>query len=270
MDDKIILGWNALMNTAISKAFAATGNDEYRQITIENMNFLLDNFTLNKGINFYHTWKSNQPKYPAFLDDYAFLIEALIFLQETTGDWNWLIKAKELAEVVIENFSEGKTGYFFYTPQGNTDVIVRKKEVYDGATPSGNAVMASNLYKLGIYFDSNKLKERSLRICASLGDAVTRYPTSFGFWANQLLEFIIGTTELAIVGPDFGKSLKEILVEYIPHKVIMCSSGGEVDQFPLLAGKRGGVPPMIYLCRNYTCGQPVQAASSIVDLLLKG
>ena len=267
MDDKIILGWNALMNTAFSKAFAATGYAPYKETALKNMNFLWQNFSAGIKNKFYHTWKNDKAKYPAFLDDYAFLIEALIYLQEITGDTNWLIKAKQLCEFVIGNFSEDETGYFFYTAIDNSDVIVRKKEVYDGATPSGNAIMASNLYKLSIYFDNKEWYERSVKISSALGSAVVGYPTSFGCWANQLLEFVTGTNELAIIGEDYNKTLKEILAEYIPNKIVMAAETGQ-DSFALLAGKKGDKPPLIYLCRNYTCQAPVQAASDIVELLL--
>lgn len=131
LDDKIILGWNALMNTACSKAFGATGKEQYRKLAIENMQFLLNNFKEKEGDGFHHTWKNDTAKYPAFLDDYAFLIQALIYLQEITADTTWLAKARTITAFVIENFSEEDTGFFFYTPREQTDVIVRKKEVYD-------------------------------------------------------------------------------------------------------------------------------------------
>ena len=80
LDDKIILGWNALMNTACSKAFAATGNEDYREMAIDNMEFLLEKFLCKEANEFHHTWKNERAKFPAFLDDYAFLIQALIHL----------------------------------------------------------------------------------------------------------------------------------------------------------------------------------------------
>ena len=268
MDDKIILGWNALMNTAYSKAFAATGNEEYRKTAIRNMNFIQSEFSSENEIELFHTWKNNKARYSAFLDDYAYLIEALINLQEITGDTKWLIKAKQLTEFVIDNFSEDETGYFFYTSLSNTDVIIRKKEVYDGATPSGNSIMALNLYRLGLYFDQNEWKERSAKITGLLSNAVYRYPTSFGCWANLVLEGFAGTNEIAIAGKNFDKSLHEILREYIPNKVVMSFQGGN-SSFALLNGKAGSEPPYIYLCRNYSCKQPVQTATAIVELLLK-
>jgi uncharacterized protein len=267
MDDKIILGWNALMNTAYCKAYAATGIDEYRDIALKNMQFLLSAFSSANDSSFFHTWKIGQAKHTAFLDDYAYLIEALIHLQEITGDTEWLQKAKELTEFVIRNFSESESGYFFYTASGSTDVIIRKKEVYDGATPSGNAVMASNLYKLSVYFNLKEWGQHSLKICSSLGNAVIKYPTSFGYWANLFLDRVSSTNEIAIVGVGHQTMLKEILAEYVPNKVIMCARE-ETNNFPLLAGKKAGNQPLIYLCRNYTCRQPVQTTKAIVELLL--
>ena len=112
LDDKIILGWNALMNIACSKAFAATGNEKYRTLAIENMQFVFNNFKGKEENEFHHTWKNDKAKYPAFLDDYAFLIQALIQLQEITTETKWLIHAKSITEFVIKNFSEPDTGFF--------------------------------------------------------------------------------------------------------------------------------------------------------------
>jgi uncharacterized protein len=269
LDDKIILGWNALMNTACSKAFSATGNEEYRELAINNMNFLLDRFAAADGKSLHHTWKNNIAKYPAFLDDYAYLIQALIQLQEITADKKWLLKAKALTELVLENFSESETGFFFYTPADQQDVIVRKKEMYDGAVPSGNSVMADNLYHLSILFDKNDWKQMSRDMISSLGRAVTRYPTSFGNWACLLQEIIAGTNEIAIVGDDFSKIHQEILKEYIPHRVLMAAATGD-NSYPLLVEKTGARLTTIFLCRNYTCNKPVFSANQLISLINRG
>ena len=264
LDDKIILGWNALMNTAISKAFAATGHTAYRDLAIRNMNFLLEHFKAEKG--YHHTWKSGKAKYPAFLDDYAYLIDALIQLQEITGNRDWLQKARELTEFVLEHFREKGTGFFFYTPVWQEDVILRKKEVYDGATPSGNAVMALNLYRLGILYNLPEWKEQSASMLAALGNAITRYPTSFGCWACLLQEQISGTNELALVGDGFEKVLHEVLNEYIPHRVLMAAAG-PVEEFPLLAARTSVSRVSLYRCSNYTCQLPVFSAKELISLI---
>ena len=127
LDDKIILGWNALMNTASSKAYAATGNEEYRDLAIANMQFLLEKFYDKNSESFFHTWKNEEAKYPAFLDDYAFLIQALIHLQEITADTIWLKQAKIIAEFVIDSFNEPETVFFFLHCSGTDRCYCSKK-----------------------------------------------------------------------------------------------------------------------------------------------
>ncbi len=235
LDDKIILGWNALMNTACSKAFEATGNEQYRQMAINNMRFLFEKFAINNTSEFHHTWKNDKAKYPAFLDDYAFLIQALIQLYETTSDTNWLLKAKEITAYVIDHFSETETGFFYFTKENQPDIIVRKKEIYDSAVPSGNSVMAYNLYKLSVFFDLPDWKRRSTDMISSIAKVITRYPTSFGVWNCLLMEIISGTSEIAIVGQNAGEVHKKLLQEFIPHRILMASLTGE-NAFPLLRG----------------------------------
>jgi uncharacterized protein YyaL (SSP411 family) len=266
LDDKIILGWNALMNTALSKAFAATGHESYRQLAIDNMNFLLKQFKKENGSGFYHTWKNNEAKFPGFLDDHAFLIQALIHLQEITADASWLIKARSVCEHVIGNFSEEGTSFFYYTPADQTDVIIRKKEVYDGAVPSGNSTMAFNLFHLSVLLDEKSWHDRSMSMLSSLGKAITRYPSSFGNWASLLQEMVVGTNEIAIIGDGYAKTQKEVLNQYIPHRVLM-AAGKPDPVFPLLAGKQLFVQPAIYLCRNYTCSSPVFSTSDLMLLI---
>ncbi|MEO5563814.1 MAG: thioredoxin domain-containing protein [Chitinophagaceae bacterium] len=268
LDDKIILGWNALMNTACSKSFEATGNEGYRQLAIENMKFLLEKFK-NRSGEFYHTWKNDKAKYPAFLDDYAFLLQALIRLSEITTDTKWLIEAKEIAGYVLEHFSEEGTGFFYFTNDHQQDVILRKKEVYDGAVPSGNAIMAYVLYHLSIFFNIREWRERSNKMLTSLGKSATRYPTSFGIWNSLILEIVAGTQEIAIVGKNAAEIHTILLKEFVPHRVIMASFHGD-PAFPLLEGKDSTSPASIYLCKNFACLKPVNTVKDLMSLIDNG
>jgi len=268
LDDKIILGWNALMNIACSKAFAATGVEEYKQLAIDNMQFLWRELK-KAGNEFHHTWKNNQVKYPAFLDDYAFLISALMNLQEITGDRSWLTRAEELNVFVIDQFSEEESFMFYYTSVGQKDVILRKKELYDGAVPSGNSTMAFTLYHLSILLDRQDWKNHSLHMVSSLGPLITKYPTSFGVWACLLQEIVYGTMEIALTGAEFMPLLKELLNQYLPNRVLMASDRHE-QSFPLLAGKPITDPPSIWFCRDYSCQRPVNQVSELIALINRG
>jgi len=256
LDDKILLGWNALMNIACSKAFAALGKEEYKWIAIKNMGFLEEYMQEKKSSSFFHTYKNGTAKINAFLDDYAYLIQAYIQLQEITGNSDYLIKAKAITELVIENFSETETGYFFYTPKYQQDIIVRKKEVYDGATPSCNAVMALNLYYLSVVFDNTDWKKRAESIVQSLGQAIIKYPTSFGCWASILQWQIYGTKEIAVVGKGAEAFISDIIKQYYPNKIFQTTIN-EKSRFPLFKGKFKEGITGFFVCKNYICSRPM-------------
>ncbi|MGE5108221.1 MAG: thioredoxin domain-containing protein [Sphingobacteriales bacterium] len=266
-DDKILLGWNAMMNIALCKAFAATGNDEYRTLAIGNMQMLLQKF--DAGVDgLFHTYKNSKAKYPAFLDDYACLIQSLIFLQEITSETTWLFKAKHFLELVKDNFEEKETGYFFFTTKIQNDIIVRKKEVYDGATPSGNAVMLFNLIYLSIVFDQAQWKEQSVKNLNSILQAVIRYPGSFGVWASLVFDQVIGINEMAIVGSNFYEYRDNLIRHYQPNKIVQTSLIENPD-FPLLRGRGAVSETLLYLCKNYTCHQPVSTVNSLIEIIVK-
>lgn len=267
LDDKVILGWNALMNTACSKAYAALGDEQYRNIAVRNMKFLLQSFGgMGYSAEMYHTYKANQPKYPAFLDDYAYLIQALIQLQEITGNQDYLTKAKSLAEYVETNFSDNEALLFFYTHSNQQDVIVRTKEIYDGAVPSGNAIMAWNLYYLSTVFDISKWKQRSMAMVGALQGMAIKYPTSFGIWACTMIDFFYGVNEIAVVGKNYDKTTSSVLKHYVPNKVIQ-SSAGNNKEFPLLSERLKEGLTLIYLCREYSCLNPVETTNDFVQLI---
>ncbi|RYY54011.1 MAG: thioredoxin domain-containing protein [Chitinophagaceae bacterium] len=266
LDDKIILGWNAMMNSACTQAYAVTGNEHYLELAVRNMEFLVSRFSTGEKNQLHHTWKAGRARYPAFLDDYAYLTEALILLQEATMDTRWLEMAQGLVQFVLEEFTGDDEGLFYYTGRTQHDILLRKKEIYDGAVPSGNAIMVSNLWKLGILTDNAGWKSMAATILGSLGSMVIKYPGSFGVWSMVMLEMVAGTAEIAVVGPGAGSLKKEILTEYLPHRVLM-ATGQEREDFPLLAGKKTGLEGQVYLCKDFACLQPVTTTTAFMKLI---
>ena len=267
LDDKILLGWNALMNTALCKAYAATGEEGYKQLAISNINFLLEKFADPATGGLFHTYKEGIAKYPAFLDDYASLIQALIHLQEITGDANYLRQAKGLAENVISYFGKEETALFYFTHRDQRDVIVRKQEVYDGATPSGNSQMAWNLFYLGIIFDKPDWKRRVADMLNATSETTIKYPGSFGNWATLIWSCVQGMNEVVITGENLDGMVKEILHIFMPNRVLQIAVPGLDDSFPLLKGKEATEKPVIFLCKNYACHTPVTDVKSFIRLL---
>ncbi len=264
LDDKIILSWNALMNTALSKAFQATAEESYKELAIANMAFLLKAFDPdNTGLH--HVWKNDSAKHPAFLDDYAYLVQALLQLYRVTADAGYLEAARRYCETTIEAFSEPE-GYFYYTAENQQDVIVRKKEVYDGATPSGNAVMARNLLELGIIFNKSEWQQRAYKMVSGLSTVAIKYPTSFGVWLDVLHQFIRGTKEIVLIG-DYSNALTELLKKPIPFSIVMAAKQ-ENENYPLLKDKVSSQPLAIFLCENYACRQPVYHIADLLKQIL--
>ncbi|HLY69434.1 MAG TPA: thioredoxin domain-containing protein [Puia sp.] len=266
VDDKIMLSWNALMNTACSKAFEALGIEEYKELAIANMEFLLKNFRLEDEFYFAHCFKNNQKKFPAFLDDLAFLIAALIQLQEITGDTFYLEKAKEITGFLNENFEDKETGLFFYNHQSQQDIILRKKEIYDGAIPSGNSVMILNLLYLSTIFDIPRWKQKAIDSCISISKLIIKYPTSFGVWATVLQAITYMIPEVVVTGEKLNVFRKQLLSNFIPFKIFQ-STSFENNHFPLLTGKPIGSKPLIFLCQGYHCQPPVTETAELVQLL---
>ncbi len=269
-DDKILLGWNALLVTAFCKAGAALANDTYIAIAQKTMAVLLSRFSENsKEANLFHTYKNGIAKYPAFLDDYAYVIQACIHLQEVTSLPQYLIKAREVTSFVVENFYDSNSGFFVFTHKNQQDVILRKKELYDGATPSGNSIMAENLFYLAIVFNDNSLLKKAEKMINSVVGAAIKYPTSFGVWASVFLKQTFGVHELAVTGPGYEEMRKKLLQYFIPGKILQAATTESSQEFYLLKGKYSDMKNLLYWCRKYECVAPFDDVENLMNELEK-
>jgi len=268
LDDKIILGWNALAVKAIASAALVFQDDNYRQAAVKAFAFLLDNFSTGKNaFEMLHTWKDGAAKYPAFLDDYAYLADACITMYELTFNTDYLVKAKGFCCHVLENFGDNDDLFFYYTSSVQQDVIVRKKEIYDGATPSANAVMARSLHRLSILLDEQAWGKRAESMLRTIADAIIKYPASFGVWASLLLEKTGGTKEIAVLGKGaISVSTALQAGNYLPGKVLMATETVN-NIFPMFKNKPAGDFIQIFLCRNYVCQQPFTTEGELIKAI---
>ena len=266
-DDKIILGWNALFNQGLTRAGLAFQRMDWIELAKKNMDFLINNFYDHSSGKWLHTYKAGQAKFPAFLDDLAYLVQSLIFLYEGNSDTGYLDKAAQIMDYLLENFSDEEQVYFLFTPGFDSAVPVRKLDLYDGALPSGNAIMAWNLYRLSLLLDNPAWKKRAGKMLEGTKDAVIQWPNSFGIWANFMLEMVEGTLEIAVVGVEALNKSRQLLKNYIPNRVIM-SAMQEDDRFPLLKGRAKEGDTAYYLCQNYTCQLPFYTESEVISAIL--
>jgi uncharacterized protein len=265
-DDKILLGWNALLITAFCKGYAVLQDDKYKAAAEDLFEFIEKSFVIEKN-SYYHTYKNGEAKYLAFLDDYAYYIEACIHLQEITAKEKYLYRAKELTAHVFENFSDAESNYFFFTSKKQNDVVIRKIELYDGATPSANAIMAKNLHYLSIVFDNKEWLQKSVSMIESLKTILSKHPNSFGIWAAQAINMAVGINEIAIIGINMIPLLKEMLLHYVPNKILQATD--VVSEMPLLAEKPIFEKTFLYLCLNSTCKFPYDTTAGVMGNIEK-
>jgi len=262
LDHKVILGWNAMLIVGFCKINAATGNHLYKKAAIECMDWLESNLYHADENYFYHSIANGIPKAQAFLDDYANLIQAYIQLQEMTGDTSYLFKAKKWMDYVLIHFIDEDGLYFYYTASYQKDVILRKKESYDGAQPSGNALICSSLFYLGQVFDLTEWRKQAEKMIHSIRPSLLQYPSSFGFWAQSFYQMSTGMIELVGVGPTVYESLAALNAAFVPNSIRLMSQVQE-DSIPLLKGKQG-IDNQYFICKNNSCSAPLTAVELIL------
>ncbi len=269
LDDKIILGWNALLSTGLIKAYKATGKITYRDMAQRNVDFILEKFKnkMEGGLSLHHTYKDGVNQYNAFLDDYAFLIQALIELYQVTLDTRYLDQANAYCQFTIKNFLDPETNLFYFTNEHQEDILFRKKEYYDSAIPSGNSTMALNLYLLSKFFNENKYQKLASQMIRSFQKAIGKYPSSFGRWARVWLHLTQQSYEVAVVGDEYKEKVAELSANYWPNMIIMADVEGN-DQYPILAKRKGKKPTKIYICQNYACQLPVEDTKEAIKMVL--
>lgn len=264
LDDKIILGWNALQIKAYAKAAQALNDEAYRQEAVNNLHLIWDYFIRENGEGFYHVYKDGKRQYLAFLDDYAYMIDALIAVYELTFETEYLEKAAELTDWVLSHFLDQNDNLFYFTSREQSDVLLRRKDMYDSATPSGNSVMVANLLQLSILFDRQDWRQLAAGMLRRTSDAIQKYPSSFGNWAVELLNWEYPKPEIAVVGTEAVAQARQLARHYLPNKVLMASRE-ENEQFPLLHGKSVLDDTKFYLCQNYSCRLPVSNIEALLE-----
>jgi hypothetical protein len=261
-DDKILFSWNALLLTAFCKAYAALQDDKYQTAAIDLYNFIEEKF-FDKKDSYFHTYKNGIAKYPAFLDDYTYFVDACIHLQEITADEKYLYKANQITTYIFENFEDEESTFFFFTKKQQEDIIVRKIEIYDGATPSANSMMAKNLIYLSHVFNNKEWHLKGIAMIDSLKTIIVKHPGSFGIWSTTAINLAAGMNEIVITGNAIMPALKEVLNEYIPNKILQ-GNFNKSDMF-LLKDRPIVKELSIYLCKNFACTAPLKNINQLRD-----
>jgi uncharacterized protein len=257
LDDKIILGWNALMTSGLAHAFEATGDEKMRAAAERNLDFLL-----TKMSNF-HTYKNGVGQYQPFVEDLAFLIAATLDVAEISQKNDLISTAASLTERVIRDFFDENSGLFYFTSAAQNDLIMRRFDLSDNATPSGNAVMVHNLQRLGLLLERPKWTEMATKMLETMVSRFENHPLAYAEWARAWLFEKIGRAEIVVVGKDAFAKNRQIGQIFFPGRVVLSSESG-LENLPLLLHRAAmGDETLIYFCENQACRVPVSSVEEL-------
>jgi uncharacterized protein YyaL (SSP411 family) len=274
LDDKVLLAWNALFLQALAEAAAALDRPEWMDAARANARFLLSELRSDDG-RLLRTWQDGRAAIPAFGEDHAALLEALLTLAEV-DDVAWLDDAVAVADAMLMRFADDERGGIFTTGADAEALIVRPKDVQDNATPSENSLAADGLLRLSALTGDAAYEERAARWLRSMAPLLAEHPTAFAFLLAALDRWLAAPVEVAVVGdradPATAAMLREVLGRYLPNVVVLSAPEGVGgDRSPLLADRTAvdGVATA-YLCERYMCRQPVTEPEALRALLSSG
>jgi len=275
-DDKILTDWNGLMIAALAKAARAFDEPQYAQAARKAAEFILARLRTPEG-RLLHRYREGDAGLAASADDYAFLIWGLLDLYETTFEAKFFREALSLNEDFIHHYWDEESGAFYFTSDDGEALLVRKKEIYDGAAPSGNSVAALNLIRLGRLISNAEFERMASRIGSAFSDGVARAPSAFTFLLLSV-DFGVGPSfEVVVSGErdsdDTRAMLRALRSVFAPNKIVLLHPGepesSEIVQLApfVKAQVPVGGTATAYVCQNYTCNLPTNDVNVMLEQL---
>ncbi|MCF7816941.1 MAG: thioredoxin domain-containing protein [Kiritimatiellales bacterium] len=274
-DTKILTDWNGLMIAAFAKAGRAFGNVEYVQTAINATAFVEREMRQESG-ELWHRYRDGHKAVQAHLDDYAFMIFGLLELYESTFDVQHLETALRYNDILTKSFVDVANGGYFMTATGAEELIVRPKEIYDGALPSGNSVQMLNLLKLARLTGRSGLEQQAVETGKAFSGSIDRSPSNFSQALIALQFATDDSLEVVVVGKRDSTETRQML-DYInsvykPGKVVLFKDPAMADRLAsiapftkeqeMVAGKT-----TVYICRNFACSQPIHSREALKESL---
>jgi uncharacterized protein len=266
LDDKRLTAWNALMIAALAEAGAVLGREDYVQAAVDCATFVLNEVRDPDG-RLLRSWKDGHGRLSAYLEDHAFLLQALIECYEATGDPRWYGEATTLADVMIERFSDPERGGFYTTADDHEPLAARRKDLEDAPIPSGNSAAALGLLRLALLSGEGRYERHALGVLRLLFPLAARHPQAFGHLLLAADFYLAPVKEVAIVGPEpqVRELLRVVRDSYRPHLVL---ATGRADGVPLLEGREPvDGQAAAYVCEHFICQAPVTRPDDLAAAL---
>ncbi len=265
LDDKRLTSWNALMVAALAEAGAVLGRADYLDAARRCADFILTDLRDDEG-RLLRTYKDGRAHLNAYLEDHAFLLEALLTLYEASLERRWFDQARDLADQMIERFGDPQRGGFFSTSSDHEELIARRKEAGDHPIPSGNSSAALGLLRLAALTGERSYEEWAEGVLRLFAEPAERHPEAFAHLLRALDFHLVPTKEVALID-DGGELAAAVRSAYRPHLVLAGGGAGESSP-PLLQDRPaldGGATA--YVCERFACKAPVTSAQHLTDLL---
>lgn len=280
LDDKILSGWNGLMIASMAKGARIFDEPRYGESAIKAADFVLTQMRDERG-RLLRTYRHGKKHTVGYLEDYAFMIEALINLYETTFDLRWLTEAQRLNQDLLDHYRDQEHGGFFFTSDDAESTLVRAKSATDNATPSGSSVQLMNLLRLAVLLDSDALSNEASRMATTYGGKVAEAPFSSERLLAALDFMHRRPKEIAFASDSAGDENLHRLVNaawrtYVPNATFAAAIGDSshvadaAGKIPLLRGKHAvGGRAAAYVCRNFECKAPVTDEAGLIESIAK-
>ncbi|MBI5180324.1 MAG: thioredoxin domain-containing protein, partial [Nitrospirae bacterium] len=275
-DDKILIDWNGLMIAALAKGGRAFNEPEYIEAAKRAADFILKKMRDANG-RLYHRCRDGEAALSGFLDDYAFFIWGLIELYEATFEASYLKSALEFNNILLNHFWDKNNGGFYLTSDDAEVVLIRKKEIYDGATPSGNSAAMLNLLRLGRMTGNTDLEQKAVQISRYFSKTISQAPHGYTLFMSAL-NFALGPAYEAVIAgslhrDDTKAMLDALRRQFMPNAVILFRPCDE--ETPEITGIAKFTKDLLcmdnrataYVCSNYNCKMPTTDAEKMISLL---
>jgi uncharacterized protein YyaL (SSP411 family) len=264
LDDKRLTSWNALAIGALAEAGAVLEREEYLDAAGSAADFVLSELRDGEG-RLLRSWKDGRGRLNAYLEDHAFLLEALLTLYESTFEPRRFTAARELADRMIARFADDERGGFFETSDDHEPLVARRKDLEDHPIPSGNASAALGLLRLAALTGEHEYERRAVSVLRLLHEVAPKHPQAFGHLLQALDFHLSPTCEVALVGEDVRALERVVRGTFRPGIVL---AGGEQDGVPLLQDRH----PVegraaAYVCERFVCKAPVTEPEELERLL---
>ncbi|MFC3415441.1 thioredoxin domain-containing protein [Algoriphagus hitonicola] len=265
-DDKIISGWNGLMSSGLLQGFIATGEKRMLNLGLKNLDFIQEKMIIDGTLH--RSYKNGKAYTPAFLEDYAAVIKAALRAFEINGKKKYLDLGKKLTDDCLLHFFDEADSLFFFNNPKAEKLIANKKELFDNVIPASNSIMARNLHRLSLFTYEDHYALISQKMLNQMRELILKEPGFLCNWASLLLETVVPTAEVAIVGKGAQKLAGELLKKH-PSNLIVAWSEKMTESAPILTGKTPDSTgnALIYVCFDHACRRPVSTIKEALDQL---